>query len=440
MLLNKILKPFIQVGTLTIIDANDRTHTFSGKNTLSNQSTHSNHSTHSLNNPKSGNNTNFTASIPSPASNLDVCIKLHNKEIERRLIWRPELALGEGYMQGEITLERGSLYDLLDICTKNLSLGKYNPGLFQKLFSFITKFNNILEQYTPIGKARSNVAHHYDMQDDFSKLFLDQDRQYSCAYFKENTNGLERAQEDKKNHIARKLLLKPGQRVLDIGSGWGGMALHLAKLSDVKVDGLTLSVEQHKAATERAKHENLSDRVKFHLRDYREEIGKYDRIVSVGMFEHVGVPQYQTFFDQTAKLLTDDGIMLLHTIGASSPPRVTNPWIRKYIFPGGYCPSLSEIMPRIEKAKLVVTDIEILRYHYAETLRHWLQRFMKQRDQAKNMYDEKFCRMWEFYLASCEVGFRNQDLVVFQIQVARDKGRRIVPMTRDYLYDSTQGY
>lgn len=410
MLLDKILKPFIQIGNLTIIDANNRSHCFSGKSTKSNNA-------------------------DSP-SNLDVCIRLHNKEIERKLIWRPELALGEGYMQGEITLERGSLYDLLDLCTKNLSLGKYNPSLFQKLFSIVTKFNNMLEQYTPIGKARSNVAHHYDMNDDFTKLFLDQDRQYSCAYFKEDTYSLEVAQENKKNHIAKKLRLAPGQRVLDIGSGWGGLALHLAKMSDVEVVGLTLSKEQHKEATERAKNENLSERVKFHLRDYREELGKYDRIVSVGMFEHVGVPQYQTFFDQAAKLLADDGVMLLHTIGASSPPRVTNPWIRKYIFPGGYCPSLSEVLPRIENSRLNVTDVEILRLHYAETLRHWLQRFIKNRDQAKSLYDEKFCRMWEFYLASCEVGFRNQDLVVFQIQIAKNKCKNIIPMTRDYLYSS----
>lgn len=392
-----MLKSFIKIGTLKIIDAHGKVSVFSGK------------------------------------GGKTVTIKLHNKEVERKLLWQPEMALGEAYMEGTLTIEEGNLVDLLDCCTQNLKIAERTPGILPKLITYFSSCLNFIQQYTPISRAHRNVAHHYDMNDDFTKLFLDEDRQYSCAYFKSKEDSLETAQLNKKWHIANKLLLKPGQRVLDIGCGWGGMALFLAKNFDVDVVGLTLSKEQFAVAEERAKKAQLSNRVKFYLRDYREEKGSFDRIVSVGMFEHVGVPQFQTFFDTAYHLLTDEGVMLLHSIGSSGLPRTTNAWIQKYIFPGGYCPSLSEVVPSVEKAKLNITDIEILRFHYAETLRHWRERFMKNRDKAKQLYDERFCRMWEYYLVSCEMGFRNQDLMVFQMQLSRKKDS--VPLTRDYLYD-----
>jgi cyclopropane-fatty-acyl-phospholipid synthase len=400
MLLDYILKPFIQEGTLRIIDSDGTVHVYSGRR------------------------------------GMDVTIKLHTKQIERALLWQPTLALGEGYMNGSITVEKGTLYQLLGLCAKNLAYSTYRVGILQKLFLSLTTLIANIQQYNPIARAHRRIAHHYDLNEEFIKLFLDKDLQYSCAYFKNEQDSLETAQENKKLHIANKLLLKPGQRVLDIGSGWGGMALYLAKHADVEVVGLTLSKEQHALATERAKQMQLSDRVKFYLRDYREEMGKYDRIVSVGMFEHVGVPQYQIYFDQANRLLTDDGIMLLHSIGITGAPRPTNSWIRKYIFPGGHCPSLSEVLPTIEKSNLHITDIEILRYHYALTLMHWRERFMKNREVAKKIYGEQFCLMWEYYLASCEVAFRNQDLMVFQIQLVRDKS--VIPITRDYLYETEE--
>lgn len=397
MLLDKMLQTFVKWGTLKVIDANNKTHVYFGDN-----------------------------------SQDEVCIRLHNKQIERQLLWQPELALGEGYMQGSLTIEKGKLYALLDLCSKNLALQNQMPGLAKKLFPLFSKTMRLLQQYSPLHRARRNVEHHYDLNGEFYKLFLCQDKQYSCAYFKNSNDALETAQENKKAHIAKKLLLKPGQRVLDIGCGWGGMALFLAKQYDVEVVGLTLSKEQHAVATERAKQAGLSDRVKFYLRDYREETSKFDRIVSVGMFEHVGLPQYQIFFDQAYELLNTDGIMMLHSIGSTGAPRATNAWIQKYIFPGGYCPSLSEVFPNIENSKLICTDMEILHFHYAETLKHWRERFMANWDKAKNIFNETFCRMWEYYLVSCEVGFRNQELMVFQCQLTKNKA--LAPMTREYLY------
>lgn len=342
------------------------------------------------------------------------------------------MAMGEGYMNGSITLEQGTLYQLLDLATQNLSLSSYRIGLLHKMFYALVGVVSSIQQYNPIARARQRISDHYDLNETFIKLFLDKDLQYSCAYFKTLQDSLDTAQENKKRHIAKKLLLKPGQRVLDIGSGWGGMALYLATHNDVEVVGLTLSKEQHKLATARARQLHLTDRVKFYLRDYREETGKYDRIVSVGMFEHVGLPHYPEYLNQVHRLLKEDGVMLLHSIGVAGAPRATNPWIRKYIFQGGYCPSLSEVIPNIENAKLFITDIELLHFHYAETLKHWRLNFMQNREVAKKLYDEQFCRMWEYYLISCEVAFRNQDLMVFQIQMAHDKN--VIPRTRDYLY------
>jgi len=291
-----------------------------------------------------------------------------------------------------------------------------------------------IQQFNPVGRARTNVAHHYGLSDVLYGLFLDADQQYSCAYFDHSGESLDDAQKNKKRHLAAKLLLdQPRLRILDIGCGWGGLALYLAAESGAQVTGITLSEEQFNVAQERARRVGLGDRVSFHLRDYRAQEGTYDRIVSVGMFEHVGVPQYPLFFRKVRELLTEDGIALLHFIGRANGPGSTNPWILKYIFPGGYSPAISEVVPVIERQKLFITDIEILRLHYAETLRQWRTRFAANRDKIKQIYDERFCRMWEFYLAGSEVAFRNEYQIVLQIQIT--KNQEAVPLTRDYITD-----
>ncbi len=290
----------------------------------------------------------------------------------------------------------------------------------------------IARQWNPAPRARANVAHHYDLSARLYDLFLDADRQYSCAYFARPDMSLEEAQLAKKRHIAAKLLLRPGMRVLDIGCGWGGMALTLARDYGVQVTGVTLSEEQLKLARERAAKAGLSDRAEFHLMDYRDVEGPFDRIVSVGMFEHVGVPHYRAYFAKVQALLAEDGVALIHTIGRSQPPGSTSPWIDRYIFPGGYVPSLSEAMSAVEKAGLVTADIEVWRLHYAETLRHWHDRFVARQDEARALYDARFCRMWRYYLIASELTFRLNAQVVFQLQLARRQ--EAVPLTRDYLY------
>jgi cyclopropane-fatty-acyl-phospholipid synthase len=294
-----------------------------------------------------------------------------------------------------------------------------------------------LQQHNPVKRARRNAAHHYDLSGRLYDLFLDKDRQYSCAYFLSANDTIETAQENKKRHIAAKLLLKPGQKVLDIGSGWGGLGLYLADIADVDVTGVTLSEEQYKLSVRRAADAGLSNRVRFHLRDYRNQPGTFDRIVSVGMFEHVGAKHYDEFFSKVRTLLEDDGIMLLHAIGRMEPPGHTNAWLRKYIFPGGYAPALSEVVAAVERAGLWITDIEILRLHYAETLAEWTRRFRANRDAIKKLYDERFCRMWEFYLTGCEISFRYFDQMVFQMQIA--KRPDAAPLTRDYITDWERG-
>jgi cyclopropane-fatty-acyl-phospholipid synthase len=298
-----------------------------------------------------------------------------------------------------------------------------------------------IEMFNPRGRARHNVAHHYDLDGRLYSLFLDADRQYSCGYFESPGQSLDDAQLAKKRHLAAKLLVEPGKsgqdlHVLDIGCGWGGLGLYLAENAGADVTGVTLSQEQHAIANERAAEKGLTGRARFKLQDYRDVEGPFDRIVSVGMFEHVGVNYYDTFFRKSAELLADDGVMVLHSIGRSDPPGITNPWISKYIFPGGYIPALSEVLPRIEKAGLLVTDIEILRLHYAETLKAWRQRFLAHRAEVERIYDERFERMWEFYLASSEMSFREQNLMVMQIQLTKRQG--IVPMTRDYIVREEQ--
>jgi cyclopropane-fatty-acyl-phospholipid synthase len=288
-----------------------------------------------------------------------------------------------------------------------------------------------LKQFNPRARARSNVAHHYDLDARLYSLFLDADKQYSCAYFETPETTLDDAQLAKKRHVTAKLLVSRGQRVLDIGSGWGGLGLYLAEIAGADVTGVTLSTEQLQVANARAAEKGLTQQARFLLQDYRDIDGPFDRIVSVGMFEHVGARFYETYFQRCAELLSRDGVMLLHSIGRSQGPDSTNPWIAKYIFPGGYIPSLSEVLPAIEDAGLLVCDVEILRLHYAETLKAWRERFMARREEAVQLYDERFALMWEFYLAACEMTFRKQDMMNFQLQLTRRQG--VVPMTRDYI-------
>jgi cyclopropane-fatty-acyl-phospholipid synthase len=358
-----------------------------------------------------------------------VAVRFTNAAAERALLLDPELKLGELYVDRGVVVEQGSISELLDLIVGNLS----GPApAWGRTLRRIRSANRRIFQRNSIRAAGQNAAHHYDIDGQLYQLFLDSDRQYSCAYFESPTATLEEAQAAKKRHLAAKLLLKPRQRVLDIGSGWGGLALALARSADVHVTGVTLSHEQLAAAQSRAKQAGLNDQVDFQFEDYRNIEGRFDRIVSVGMFEHVGKRHYQTFFDKCFSLLEDDGVMVLHTVGRLDGPYNTNPWISRYIFPGGHAPALSEIAPPIEQSGLIVSDIEVLRIHYAETLRHWRQRFMAQREKVLELFDERFIRMWEFYLAGFEAYFRYNGLAVFQIQLA--KKNDTVPLTRDYLY------
>ena len=359
-------------------------------------------------------------------------IRLGDRWLDHSIAFNPALYVGEAFMDGRLTMAEGRLYDFLDLAARNMAHLESNPW-----YSLISRTAKRIGQYNPVHRARKNVAHHYDLSDQLYDLFLDKDRQYSCAYFLNPRDSIETAQENKKRHIASKLLLnRPRLKVLDIGSGWGGMGLYLANETGADVTGVTLSVEQHKVSEERAAAAGLCDRVRFHLRDYREEAGRYDRIVSVGMFEHVGPSHYREFFRKLKDLLADDGVALLHSIGRMEPPGGMNPWIRKYIFPGGYTPALSEVFEAVQDAGLWVTDLEMLRLHYAETLRAWRERFEANRDKIRALYDERFCRMWEFYLVGCEVSFRYMNQMVFQMQIAKQP--HAVPMTRDYMYESEQ--
>ena len=337
----------------------------------------------------------------------------------------PELALGETFMDGTFRIEGGRIYDFLQLTTSQLALRPRSPGL-----SWMQKIRRGAEQANDRLHARSNVHHHYDLTVDFYRLFLDPDLQYSCAFFETPDATLEQAQVAKKRRLIDKLLLEPGHTALDIGAGWGGLGLSMVERG-ARVTGVTLSTEQHRTANERAAALGVSDRADFRIQDYRDLNQTFDRIISVGMFEHVGVPNYQEYFDTVARLLDDDGVAVIHSIGRKSPPSRTQPFIRKYIFPGGYIPALSEVLPAIERSGLWVADMEVLRLHYAETLRHWRERFLARRDEALAMYDERFCRMWEFYLAASEVAFRELGHMVFQLQLT--KKQTAVPLSRDYL-------
>jgi cyclopropane-fatty-acyl-phospholipid synthase len=359
-----------------------------------------------------------------------VTLRIHDTATALKLVLNPQLALGEGFMDGRITVEGATIYDVLDLVLSNSRWG-IPGGVLASIANAVRVGGRRIAQFNPADRSRRNVAHHYDLSDRLYGLFLDEDRQYSCAYFALPGDTLETAQARKKRHIAAKLLLEPGHRILDIGCGWGGLGLYLASLGDHDVTGLTLSEEQHRVSTERAHAAGVPDRVRFALRDYRAETGRYDRIVSVGMFEHVGLNHYDAYFQKIAELLTDDGVGLVHTIGRADGPGATNAFIQKYIFPGGYAPALSEILPAVQRAGLYVTDVEVLRLHYAETLRHWRARFNAHRDTIRELYDDRFCRMWEFYLAGSEATFRYGGHVVFQIQFA--KAIDAVPITRDYI-------
>jgi cyclopropane-fatty-acyl-phospholipid synthase len=361
----------------------------------------------------------------------EVALRIADPAIARAIAVHPRLKIGEAYMDGRLTVEGGDIYDFLDFAGLNSEV--IDGGSWLDAVNAVRKLFRRIQQHNPASRARRNVAHHYDLSGRLYDIFLDRDRQYSCAYFMTPDDSLETAQENKKRHIAAKLLLQPGQSVLDIGSGWGGMGLHLARAGAGRVVGVTLSQEQHKLSTRRAAEAGLADRVAFKLQDYREETGRYDRIVSVGMFEHVGVNHYREYFRKVRDLLADDGVALIHSIGRSDGPGAMNAWVDKYIFPGAYAPALSEVLPIIERSGLIVTDVEILRLHYAETLREWRRRFMAAREQVLELYDERFIRMWEFYLASCEVSFRRWGFMVWQIQLSRRVDA--VPMTRDYIQD-----
>jgi cyclopropane-fatty-acyl-phospholipid synthase len=395
MLIQYMLKSLVQKGTLTLITAD-------------------------------GQRTTYGTGMPR------VAIKLHEKKLEWTLALNPEMAIPEAYMYGLLTIEEGDLREFAYILTNNDS-----DGLDSKFFLWARKAYLLLARFghfNPLSRSRRNVEFHYDLPSDLYDLFLDPDRQYSCAYFAEPGVNLEQAQADKKRHIASKLRLDgPGLKILDIGSGWGGLGLYLAKEAGADVTGVTLSTEQYKMSRQKAQAAGLARACRFKLQDYRQETGRYDRIVSVGMFEHIGKRNYEEFFAKLRELLDDNGTCLLHTIGRMHGPGVINPFIQKYIFPGADLPALSEVTPVIERSGLYITDIEILRMHYAETLRHWYERFRRNRAKAVGIFGETFCRKWELYLAGCEAGFRLGYTCVFQIQLS--KKFEAVPLTRDYMID-----
>ena len=359
-------------------------------------------------------------------------IRLHKKSIKKKLFINPELYVGEAYVNGDLTIEKGSLEIFINIITKNYS--NFDNVFSRRIFRILKKMFNFLNKKNLIGLSIKNVAHHYDINEEIYKLFLDKDMQYSCAYFHNDNISLDQAQIDKKYHLIKKLNInKNNMKVLDIGSGWGGMALQIAKDTGVYVKGITLSKNQLETSRKRAKQANLNSLVDFELDDYRNINEKFDRIISIGMFEHVGIKQYEVFFKKIKEILTDDGVMVLHSIGQKHKPQETNPWIKKYIFPGGYIPSLSEVFSATEKEGLWINDLEIWRLHYASTLKHWRKNFNNNREKISQTLNEKFCRMWEFYLLLSEYSFRNMGNFVFQMQIS--KNLESLPFTRNYIYN-----
>ncbi len=368
--------------------------------------------------------------IGNPKKEKPITLKLLDKKLHYKLLLHPDLYLGEAYTDGTLIIENGSLTEFLEIAMGNLGRNEINiSGQIMKqlrgTYRYLTNFNFV-------KKSKANVSHHYDISDDLYDLFLDKKRQYSCGYFKNENDTLETAQNNKIDHLIKKLNLKPNQKVLDIGSGWGSLAIEIAKKTKCEVTGITLSENQFKYSLNKAKESNLENQVQFKLADYRNLNEKFDRIISVGMFEHVGRKFYKTFFKQVNSLLNDGGLALIHTIGSINSPRNPQPWITKYIFPGGYTPSLSEVTGPIEKSGLILSDLEVLRMHYSHTLRNWKERCISNKSKILDMFDEKFFRMWEFYLTSCELAFKFGDQVVFQFQLTKDL--TTAPTTRDYIY------
>ena len=368
--------------------------------------------------------------IGKPKKDIPIKLKILDKSLHYKLLLLPDLYFGEAYTNGSAVIENGSITDFLEIAMKNIGRGETN--VYAKAIKKVFGTYRYLTNFNFINRSKSNVAHHYDISEKLYDLFLDENRQYSCAYFKNDNDSLETAQKNKMNHIIKKLNLKNNQKVLDIGSGWGTLAIEIAKQSQCEVTGITLSENQLKYSQNKVKELNLENQVNFKLMDYRELNEKFDRVVSVGMFEHVGRKFYGKYFEKVSNLLADDGLALIHTIGSVMTPRDPHPWITKYIFPGGYTPSLSEIAKPIERSGLIISDMEVLRMHYSHTLRHWKERFLGKKDEVLTMFDEKFYRMWEFYLAGCEMAFKWGDQVVFQFQLTKDL--KTAPNTRDYIY------
>ena len=394
-MLFSVLKKLNFDGTLEIIDSNDKAYKFG-------------------------------------TSNPHVCVRLKNKSIERKLFLNPNLHIGEAYMNEELVVEKGTIEEFINLITNCYDDFISNNKLY-KFYEYVSSIFMPFQQLNQLVNSKKNVVHHYDINEDLYKLFLDKDMQYSCAYFHNPNISLDQAQIDKKKHIIKKLQIVESMNVLDIGCGWGGMAIEIAKSTGAKVKGITLSENQFKTASERAQKEGLSDKVSFVLQDYRNETEKYDRIVSVGMFEHVGMKYFKTYLSKTNDLLKDNGVFLLHTIGQSGNPTATSPWIRKYIFPGGYIPSLSQIMNETQKLNINVTDVEVLRLHYAHTLSRWYQNVIENKDKIIKMFDQRFFRMWEFYLLASKYSFVNMGNVVFQIQIAKNINN--LPLTRNYIYN-----
>jgi len=396
-MLYSVLKKLNFDGNLLIIDSHNKTHEFGNAN-----------------------------------HNIKVKVRLTNKSIEKKLFRNPGLYFGEGYMNEEILIEEGTIEELIDIVTSCYDDFVQNNFIY-RIYENFSGYFKVFQQLNEAVKSKRNVAHHYDLNEDLYKLFLDKDMQYSCAYFHNENIGLEQAQIDKKNHIIKKLKISENMKILDIGCGWGGMSIEIAKQTGANVKGITLSENQFATASKRAQEEGLSEKVSFKIQDYRNENEKYDRIVSVGMFEHVGIKYFKDYLKKTYELLKDNGVFLLHTIGQRGIPTATSPWIRKYIFPGGYIPSLSDIINETEKLNINITDIEILRFHYAHTLSHWYKNVQKNKNEITKMFDNRFYRMWEFYLLTSKYSFVNMGNVVFQIQIA--KNIKNLPLTRNYMYN-----
>ena len=368
--------------------------------------------------------------IGLPKDKDPITVRILDKKLHYKLLYRPDLYFGEAYSDGSIIIENGSLTDFLDIALMNLGRSEFN--FFSRLINKLNGSYRYLTNFNFIKKSKMNVAHHYDLSDSLYNLFLDKKKQYSCGYFENENDTLEMAQNNKIQHVIKKLNIQPNQKVLDIGCGWGSLAFDIANSTGCEVTGITLSKNQFDYCINKSKELNLENQITFKLIDYRQLDEKFDRIVSIGMFEHVGRKFYKKFFKQIDRLLNDDGISVLHTIGSVNPPRDPHPWITKYIFPGGYTPSLSEVVTPIEKAGLIISDIEVLKLHYSHTLRHWKENCIKNKSQIIKMFDEKFFRMWEFYLASCESAFKWGDQVVYQFQLT--KNYTSTPATRNYIY------